>query len=269
VITFTGYDNLIIEGRTFTDSVKVLNCTRTVIRGCSFLNTPNNVNALTLQGCDQCAVEDNSFLNVWNGVALIGSNHCIVRGNRIKTATGIGFSLGTGGQVGGSPSSHNLLESNIVDTCGSDGIYVDLNSAFNRVAGNILQNVGRYGIIVDQSPDNAIVGNVIDICGSYGILITNNTVNGASHRAQVHGNRLTNIASGALEAILAQGGATTVLTLDGVSIQGNTVSNALNAVHANEVGPNSIILGNVGSGLTGATIHVENSPGAVAVSNVP
>lgn len=158
-----------------------------------------------------------------NGINFASCSNNKVVNNRLVTlgnTGGIGVTFGTGGSIGGTPSNYNLCALNYIDSTYHDGIYIDLNSAFNSAVGNVILNAGRYGIIMDQSPDNIISDNIIKDCDSISILSTNSTGDGQSSRNKVVNNKIYSSYGVAIQVDGHDG------YVQGNVVQGNSIYNS-------------------------------------------
>lgn len=101
-------------------------------------------------------ISNNSFSNDnWAITLYEGSNDNVIDGNTILNMRTICINL--------SNSSHNSVSNNYLNSAGTTGIYVDANSNYNDIRGNVVANInGIWGIIyVINSFYNNIANNVL------------------------------------------------------------------------------------------------------------
>ncbi len=163
----------------------------------SFKIDGNKVNQTAGTGIKFNLVTDSIIEKVWIDSDKGGSIVLVLSDkNRIDkiwstNSGGIGVVFGTGGVTGtGDSSDYNTLMNSLISGTGTDGVYIDLGSKYNKVIGNDIISAGRYSVILDQSQDNTVTGNTIISSVGQSILLTNNTSDGQSSRNIISKNKI-------------------------------------------------------------------------------
>jgi parallel beta-helix repeat protein len=109
-------------------------------------------------GLSNSTISGNTFLNVGNGISLIGSSNNSITGNKFDQIGGSGIYLVNN-------SNQNSVTNNALTglgkiNAGSTGIHI-LSSAFNSIDENMIDGSGRWGIDLYPNDGASMVGNVV------------------------------------------------------------------------------------------------------------
>jgi parallel beta-helix repeat protein len=122
---------------------------------------------IRLEDCEDCIVENCTFIDGATGIRLVGSEgdgckKVRISGNLVKSLTGSGIGIGVVGF-----NRQVSIVNNIVDGAGEEGISSDRGSATTKpiyctITGNTVSNTGRSGIGIYRADKCVVSGNTVD-----------------------------------------------------------------------------------------------------------
>jgi nitrous oxidase accessory protein len=164
-VIIIGENQPVLDGQNKYQIVSV-GADNVTIKGFHFINTGfsgmNEISAIRLQNVRSAIITDNTFSNVFFGIYCLNASNCLIRNNKIHSASVHELQSGNGIHCWKSDSMH--IYNN--DISGQrDGIYFEFvtNSAISK---NISHNNLRYGLHFMFSHDNIYISNTFDHNGA-------------------------------------------------------------------------------------------------------
>ena len=192
LIALNDVSGVTITGLTFSDTVSDRNIYSGIFS--------DRMAAVMGAGLSKSSLMGNTFVNVGNGIALLGSSNDTISGNSFTQLGGAGI------LVAAKSNNNQITNNTMVElsriNVGSMGIDIE-NSANNVVDGNTIDGTARWGISLFPTDNVSLVGNTI----------SNNVLRNTSQQTNDTG------------AIYSYAGANPSYTVENTAITGNRIEN--------------------------------------------
>lgn len=140
-------------------------------------NKVEHLNAgIALQGADDCTIENNMIYDCSSGIALIYATNNTIQNNNLGDIGAYGIILSYATDPSTTPSTGNTISDNLIEVCGLDGVYVDIECDSNTIDGNTITGTGTGTVLAGSADD--LDGNGIYIWKSGTNTVTDNIISG-------------------------------------------------------------------------------------------